>query len=219
MRRDAQTEIILADDHPIVLAGLKFLLDKSEEFNVTSYLYNGITALEQIRKTEPDIAILDVNMPNLDGIKILESLEFSGSKTRVVFLTGTLTDAQMIRAVELGVWGVLMKEAAAHDLIECLRAVVRDERWLPSELVLPAVQRESRRLENDRGRHLTVRERQISSLIADGMSNKQIARITGISEGTVKVHLHNIFQKLDVSNRASLAVAARDFLQSDGKLG
>jgi len=147
-------------------------------------------------------------MPQLTGLGVLEVLEADGPSTRVVFLTGLASDEQIATAVERGAWGFLLKEHALDTLVQCLRIVAAGQRWLPEEVVAPAIRRATERREKDvqLARVLTAREYEIAGLVAQGLSNKHIARRLTISEGTVKIHLHNTFEKLGGGNRTSLAI-------------
>jgi two-component system, NarL family, nitrate/nitrite response regulator NarL len=204
--------VLLADDHPIVLDGLRALLRPEPGVEVVATAPDGASALELIRAHEPHMAVLDINMPKLTGLDVLESLEQDGLATRVIFLTGTATDEQIAAAVERGAWGFLLKEHALDTLIQCLRTVAACRRWLPEEVVAPAIRRATERREKDvqLARVLTAREYEIAGLVAQGLSNKHIARVLDISEGTVKIHLHNTFEKLGGANRTSLAVLAAE---------
>jgi len=217
MKQQVQkVSVVLADDHPLVLGGLKSLLGADRGFAIETSASNGLEAVEALRRLEPDLAVLDIQMPGLTGIEVLQAVEDEGLHTRIVFLTATASDEQIHKAVTHGAWGIMLKDAAAESLIECLRKVSQGERWLPPELVSPALHRESeRRSDIDRLENLlTAREHEITLLVAQGLSNKQIARQTNISEGTVKIHLHNAYQKLRVSNRTTLAgLAQRHLLQ------
>jgi DNA-binding NarL/FixJ family response regulator len=158
--------------------------------------------------------VLDINMPALTGLNVLKGLEEDGSSTRVVFLTGAAVDEQIAAAVERGAWGFLLKESAPDTLMTSLRAVASGQRWLPEELVAPAVRRtaERRLAAGHLERALTVRQHELARLVAQGLSNKQIARALVISDGTVKIHLHNVYEKLAVSNRTSLAMLMQSAL-------
>jgi DNA-binding NarL/FixJ family response regulator len=207
-RRECAMRVILADDFPIVLSGLEALLHTQPEVEIVAAVQDGATALAAIRAHEPHIAVVDINMPQLTGLEVLEALEADGLATRVVLLTGYVSDEQIATAVERGAWGLLLKEHALDTLLECLRTVAAGRRWLPEELVTPAVRRAAERREKDvrPERVLTAREYEIAGLIAQGLSNKHIARALAISEGTVKIHLHNMYEKLGGVNRTSLAV-------------
>ena len=200
--------VVLADDHPLVLNGLRALLRSEPGVEVVAAAPDGAIALELIRAHEPHMAVLDINMPQLTGLEVLEALEADGPATRVVLLTGSATDEQIATAVERGAWGLLLKEHALDTLIQCLKTVAAGQRWLPEEVVAPAIRRATERREKDvqLARVLTAREYEIAGLVAQGLSNKHIARRLTISEGTVKIHLHNTFEKLGGGNRTSLAI-------------
>jgi len=200
--------VVLADDHPIVLGGLRALLQAEPGVEIVAAASDGATALEMIRAHEPNLAVLDINMPQLTGLDVLEALGADGLSTRVVLLTGSVSDEQIATALERGAWGLLLKENALGTLITCLGVVCSGQRWLPEELVAPAVRRatERRKADVQPERVLTAREYEIARLVAQGLSNKHIARALAISEGTVKIHLHNMYEKLGGANRTSLAV-------------
>jgi DNA-binding NarL/FixJ family response regulator len=199
--------IVLADDHPLVLRGLVDLLASEEDLVVVATCGNGIEALEAVRRHAPDIAVLDVAMPGLSGLEVLAALVAENSKVRTVLLTASLADDQMFDAISRGVSGLVLKDAAPDALVDCLREVGAGRRWLPTEPVKAALGREAARRPAGRQlfKDLTPRELQIAKMVVDGSSNKHIARRIGTTEGTVKLHLHNIYQKLGVGNRTMLA--------------
>jgi len=135
-------------------------------------------------------------------------MEREGLAPRVVVLAGSVSDEQIATAVERGAWGLLLKESAPGTLIACLKTVASGQRWLPEELVAPAIRRaaERRATIGQLERVLTAREYEIARLVARGLSNKHIARALALAEGTVKIHLHNMYEKLRGVNRTSLAV-------------
>src|SRR3954468_13994490 len=206
--RACTMRVVLADDHPIVLGGLRALLLAERGVEIVAAALDGATALAMIRAHEPEIAVLDIYMPRLTGLKVLEALAADDLATRVVLLTGSASDEQIATAVERGAWGLLLKESAPGTLIACLKTVAAGQRWLPEELVAPAIRRAAERRATDvrPERVLTAREYEIARLIAQGLSNKHIARSLAISEGTVKIHLHKTYEKLGGMNRTSLAV-------------
>jgi two-component system, NarL family, nitrate/nitrite response regulator NarL len=210
--RECAMRVVLADDHPIVLGGLRAVLQAEPGIEIVAAAPDGASALAMIRAHEPSIAVLDINMPQLTGLEVLEALEAEGLSTRVVLLTGSASDEQIATAVERGAWGLLLKESALGTLITCLRAVASGQRWLPEELVAPAVRRAAERRARDvpLERVLTAREYQIARLVAQGLSNKHISRQLSISEGTVKIHLHNMYEKLGSANRTSLAMLVQN---------
>ena len=202
--------IVVADDHPVVLHGVAGVLRSNFDMKVVAVCSDGATALEAIRKWSPDVAVLDILMPGLSGIDVLARLAADGLATKVVLLTATANDEQIARAIAGRAQGIVLKEAALTDLVDCIRTVAEGRQWLPMALVNAALERETkRRLTSQRVTQLlTVRERQVVLLIADGLANKEIGRRLELSEGTIKIHLHNIYQKLHVNNRTTLAALA-----------
>ena len=167
---------------------------------------DGLSAMDAIRKLAPDVAVIDIAMPSFPGLEILASIAAEESKTKVVFLTASIADDQILASVTQGAKAIMFKDSAPEDLIDCVRTVAEGGTWFPPDLIDAALERESgRRVRIERIRkNLTVREREIMRLVAEGLSNKQVARRLALSEGTVKIHLHNIYQKVGVANRTAL---------------
>jgi two-component system, NarL family, nitrate/nitrite response regulator NarL len=214
--------IVVADDHPVVLHGVADVLRFNSDMNVVAVCSDGATALDAIRKWLPNVAVLDIAMPGLSGLDVLATIAADGLATKVVLLAATASDEQIARAVAGGVRGIVLKEEALTELVQCIRAVAEGRQWLPLARVNAALERESERRSTSQRltQLLTIRERQVVLLIADGLSNKEIGRRLELSEGTVKIHLHNIYQKLHVNNRTSLATLAighRDEMVVPGK--
>jgi len=212
------TRLLIADAHPILVRGLEALLRANRDFEVVATCLNGVEdgvedgveAREKIQAVEPDLAVLDLALPGLTGLDLLAALSRAGSRVRVILLTAAATDQQIVKAVADGAWGLVLKDATAEDLLACLRSVVNGARWLPPALVDAALDREAER-RRERGVSdvtLTAREREIAALVATGLSNKAIARTIGLSDGTVRIHLSNIYQKLGISNRTALPTHA-----------
>jgi len=208
--------VILADDHPIFLRGLELLLRHTPDFEVVRACADGVALLEDLRTLKPDIAVVDVDMPGLTGVQVLEAVARESMSTKIVFLTGTATDETIVAAINGGAWGIMFKEATADALGNCLNKVAKGERCYDPDIVGPAVERVSGRQNqvNTSGSVLTTREREIAALVAEGLSNKAIARKTNISEGTVKVHLYNAYRKLGVGNRTAFAALVQRLLTS-----
>src|SRR4051812_44808871 len=183
--RACAMRVMLADDHPIVLGGLRALLQAEAGVEIVATAPDGAAALAMIRAHEPEIAVLDIYMPQLTGLEVLEALEADGLATRVVLLTGSASDEQIATAVERGAWGLLLKESAPGTLMECLKTVLAGQRWLPEELVAPAIRRAAERRATDvrPERVLTAREYEIARLLAQGLSNKHIARARHLRGG------------------------------------
>jgi two-component system nitrate/nitrite response regulator NarL len=219
MADEAALSVVIADDHPVVLSGIKSLIQNDRMFQVLAACSDGISALKEIRELQPDLAVLDISMPGLTGVEVLRVLDKEKCKTRVIFLTALASDDQILEAVARGARGLMLKEMAADDLLECLRTVSAGALWLPKTLIEQAQKREQKRINEVESidSSLTAREREIVLLVAEGLSNKEVARKTGVTEGTVKIHLHNIYQKLGVANRttmAALAIMYRNRLQT-----
>lgn len=202
--------IVLADDHPLVLSGLEQLLEGEGPTYQVSTFANGNDALDAIRSLRPSLAILDVSMPGRCGLDVLAEVRRARLATRVILLAASLEDNQIFDAVSAGVDGLILKNSAPDLLLTCVESVQRGRRWLPRDFVEPALARESER--RALGRQvvgsLTAQERTVALLIAEGLVNKIISRRLGITEGTVKIHLHNIYSKLGVANRTELAAIA-----------
>lgn len=199
--------LVIADDHPVVLAGLEQLLGSEDGFLVVASCTDGRQALEATLEHRPDILLLDIRMPGLLGTEVLAELRRRGMETRVVLLTAAIEDDQVLEAVGLGVQGVVLKEMAPQLLLRCLRKVHGGGKWLESESFGRALATAAgRRARNgDDPSRLSKRELEIVHLVGEGLRNREIGERLFISEGTVKVHLHNIFEKLGIDRRASLA--------------
>jgi DNA-binding NarL/FixJ family response regulator len=216
-KRIRSLSVIVADDHPIVLGGLATLLGQDRSLRLVATCANGQEAIEAIRTLKPDLALLDVNMPGLTGLQVLRALMAEKLATRVCFLAASFSDAEIVAAKGAGACGIILKETAADTLITALKAIAVGQKWLPGELVNGASER-LRRLQAEVTRvtdALSPREIEIMLKVAEGLSNKDVGSELKISEGTVKMHLHSIYQKIDISNRTSLAnfaIAYRDRL-------
>ncbi|WP_414475526.1 response regulator [Microvirga sp. M2] len=204
---DRQTlRVVLADDHPIFLDGLANLIGTSRMFEIVALCNDGACALQAIRENKPDLAVLDIAMPHLTGLEVLDTVRSEHLDARVVFLTASATDEQLLGAIEKGAAGILLKDTVATTLLECLVAVSSGGTWqLPLSLGEAAERETQRRRKVERlNRILTPRELEVIMLVAEGLSNKEIARRTNVTEGTIKLHLHNIYGKLGVANRTAL---------------
>jgi DNA-binding NarL/FixJ family response regulator len=197
--------IVLADDHPLILDALAHLFP-APDFEVLARCKDGKTALEKVRETAPDIVILDIRMPGIDGIEVARTLKEENIPTRVVLLTAELDDDQLLNALRAGVQGIVLKEMAPQMLVQCVLKVHGGGRWVErvstNRAMEKILQREAGVQET--ARVLTPREIELVRMLAQGFSNKGIAEKLFISEGTVKVHLHNIYDKLNISSRLEL---------------
>lgn len=199
--------VALADDHPIFLEGLDQLLRLEPDFEVVARCLDGVEALTAVRELAPDMLVLDLRMPGLDGLGVLRELARDGGPaTRVVLLSAELDQDQVLEAFRLGVRGVVLKQMAPKLLVRCLRKVHAGERWLETRSTAQVLDRLLlRETGGEQAAHLlTPRELEIVRLVAEGLQNRQIAARLSITEGTVKVHVHNVYQKLQVGGRLAL---------------
>jgi len=204
--------VVIADDHPIVLEGLAQLLTMEKDFQVVERCHNGDEALAAVARLQPDVLVLDIRMPQRDGMAVLRELVSQKSPTRVVLLTAEVNDNEVLEAVRLGVSAIVMKETASQTLVQAARAASRGEQMLDDRSVRRALDHLLRREAGVAAarRVLTSRELDIVRMVATGLRNKQIAEALSISEGTVKIHLHSIYAKLGVSGRVELTLYARE---------
>jgi two-component system response regulator DegU len=201
--------IILADDHRIILEGLEQLFRREKDFEVVGTATNGEEALEAVRTKRPDQLVLDINMPKGNGLWVLKQVHTEKLPTRVVLLTATLDDDEVLEAMQSGVSGLVLKEAAAVNLVNTVRRVQRGERALEPMVVSRALERLSQREEAKKiVEVLSRRETEIVKMVAAGLRNKEIAMKLSIGEGTVKTHLHTIYEKLGVHGRVELTMYA-----------
>lgn len=204
--------LVLADDHQIVLRGLEQLFASEPDFQVLACCSDGEQALEALHRHQPDVLVLDLRMPRMDGLMLLRRLQADRLPTRVVLLTAELDDDEVVTAIGLGVRGLVLKEMAPQLLMQCVRAVHAGGEWLEKHTVSRTletlIQRESEL--KQLSRRLTSRELELLRLAARGLSNQEIADQLFISEGTVKVHLHRIYAKLQLRNRVALTLFAQE---------
>lgn len=204
--------LLLADDHPIVLDGLEQLFRLEEDFQVVGRCVRGAEVASQVAKLKPDVLILDMRMPDHNGLAVLQQLKDKPHKTRVVILAATLTEEEMLEAIRLGARGIVLKEMAPRLLVECVRKVHGGGQWLEKRIAGAALDRLARRewTQKEVSDILTPREVEIARSIGAGLSNKEIADSLFIGEGTVKTHLHRIYEKLHIHGRLELGLYARD---------
>ena len=215
--------IVVADDHPIFRDGLCKLLALEDDFDVVAQAQDGRQVLEVLHQLEPDILLLDLKMPGLDGLQTLQRLQVAKGKTRVIVLTASDDKNEFVQAMKLGTSGIVLKQTATDQLIKSIRKVHAGEIWLDSHTTAAVIRQfvanedaapqppqqlaGSPTRERERS-PLSQREREIVALVAQGFKNKEMAEKMFISEQTVKNHLHNIFDKLGVSDRLELALYA-----------
>ena len=204
--------LVLADDHPIILDGLEMLFRAEQDFQVLARCVNGEETIQAVRQHRPDILILDIRMPGKDGLAVLREVKKDSLPTRAVLLTVGLDEDDLLEAIRLGVRGVVLKEMAPQMLVQCVRKVHAGEQWLEKRSVGRALEKMLLREAGERqvAGVLTPRELEIVRMVATGLRNKEIAESLSISEGTVKIHLHHIYEKLHLASRLELALYAQE---------
>jgi len=217
----AKIRIVVADDHPIFRDGLCRLLALEEDFEVVAQASDGRQVLDVLQQYEPDILLLDLKMPGLDGLTTLQKLQAARNKTRVIVLTASDDKNEFVQAMKLGTSGIVLKQTATELLIKSIRKVHAGEIWLDSHTTAAVIRQfvaaeqpisappPPPPMPRERERSpLSQREREIVALVAQGFKNKEMAEKMFISEQTVKNHLHNICDRLGVSERVELALYA-----------
>ncbi len=200
-------EIMIADDHSMIREGLKQLLELEGDMKVVAEASNGKECMEIIGEVRPDVLLLDINMPEKNGLEVLEELNLTKKRPKILILTVHNEVDYLLKAVEIGVDGYVLKDSESAELKKAIQTVVSGETYIQPDLI-PALN--SKRVERDSDKdkidNLTRRELQVLKLLAVGSYNKEIAEKLGISERTVKNHVSNIFKKLEVTDRTQAAV-------------
>jgi DNA-binding NarL/FixJ family response regulator len=202
--------IAVADDVTGALQDVIAVLQPHPDIEVVSICGHDELATNAIRQAPPDVAIFGVVLSTLNARTDLSSLPAVGCSTRIVLLTATATPTEILVALAKGARGIVLREAAAEELVHCVRDVAAGGYWLSSTLMQAALAQENgREVERERLREaLTAREWEVMRLVAEGLPNKEVARRLMLSEGTVKIYLHHIFDKLGVPNRTALTALA-----------
>lgn len=219
--------ILIADDHPIVRDGLKKLLSQEPDFEIAGEASDGREALDKVQSLDPDILLLDLRMPELDGLGTLQALQGTPKQVKVIIVTASEDKTEFVRAMKYGCRGILLKQTPPDLIIKSIRKVHAGEIWLDTTTTAAVMETFAHSLSSPEGRQspsvpapkphvqktrerspLSARELEIVQLIAQGYKNKEMAEKMFISEQTVKNHLHNIFDKLGVSDRLELALYA-----------
>jgi len=201
------TRILLADDHPMIQAAVEAML-RGSDYKLIAKAGSGSEALQAIADQDPEIVVLDIQMPEGTGLDVLRKMRSDGDDRPVVLLTASIDESGFAEALKLKVDGVLLKMSDPALLIDCLDSVRAGEEWID-----PHLNAEAARADNGRERSLlSPRETELVSLVRQGMRNRDIAEKLGITEGTVKVYLHSVFEKTGVANRTELAIRASEWV-------
>ena len=210
---DDRIRVLIADDHGLIVEGLRMVLGRGG-LDVVGVASNGRQALELTQSLQPEVLLLDIRMPDMDGLSALEAIKASGSQTSVIMLTSFDTPEYMAKAIALGAAGFLSKETDPEAIPQAVRAVAAGEAIVDRELLRAALQMASSpaarpaEFRRTSSGELTEQEVRILKLMAEGMSNSEVAEALSVSRNTVKTHVHNIFAKLGVTDRTQAVILA-----------
>ena len=210
-RERSSIKVLIADDHAFFRDGLRKLLEGPDDISVVGEASNGNECIKMLDKFKPDILLLDLRMPEKDGLAVLTEVNFESLSTRVIVLTAAEDDRDVIRAMRLGARGVVLKQSASELLLKSIRQVHDGEIWLDNRMTAEVIDAFKKSAESGQRREkplLSDREKEVVQLVVQGFRNREIGEKLFISEQTVKNHLHNIFDKLSVSDRLELALYA-----------
>jgi DNA-binding NarL/FixJ family response regulator len=202
-------KVMIADNHSLVREGLVHLLEYDGNFEVIAEASDGLDCLEKLKDVTPDVLLLDINMPEKTGIEVLQELKNNRSRVKVLILTVHNEIEYLMKAIEIGVDGYILKDTESSELKRAIISIFNGETYIQPSLI-PAMNNRliNRDVDETRIKSLTKREMEVLITVANGMSNKEIAANLHISERTVKNHISNIFKKIGVSDRTQAAVFA-----------
>lgn len=203
------TKVMLVDDHALISEGIKQLLEFDGSIDVIEQASDGAECLEKLQHVQPDILLLDINMPNVNGIEVLEEIKKKNIPVKVLMLTVHSEAEYLVQAVDIGANGYILKDSGSEELKKAIQSVMDGDSYIQPSLI-PSLNSRlvNRDIDKEKIAALTKREMEILTQIAGGMFNKEIAMNLNISERTVKNHISNIFKKIDVSDRTQAAVFA-----------
>jgi DNA-binding NarL/FixJ family response regulator len=200
-RSSTPIRILIVDDHPVVQAGLTSMLNTNDGIEVVGSASGGVEALRMLAERKPDILLLDLRMPGMNGIDTLLAMQKMKSPARAIVLTSFETDENIYRAVQAGAQGYLLKDTPQEQMLEAIMSVHAGKRFIPKEIAARLADRMLRS-------NLTARELEILGMLAKGLTNKQIGCALAISENTVRNHLKCVMSKLEVSDRTEAVAVA-----------
>jgi two-component system, NarL family, nitrate/nitrite response regulator NarL len=202
------TKVLLVDDHPMIGAALDMLL-RDTDYELLGRARTAAEATTFLNRQKPDLLLLDVHLPDGSGLDVLERLSRARRRPKVILVTAGMDDHQLLTAADLQPEGIVLKTSDPSLLLKCMEAVQAGERWVDPEIAERTRQAQERAASAP---PLTRRERELIDLVRQGLRNRDIAAELGVTEGTVKVYLHAIFDKLKVENRTELALRAGDLI-------
>jgi DNA-binding NarL/FixJ family response regulator len=206
-----QIRVMMADDHFLFREGVRKLLECEDDISIVGEAADGDECVALMAKLRPDIVLLDLNMPGKNGLAVLEEVDFDSLLTRAIILTAAGDNGEVVQAMRLGARGIVLKQSTSELLVKSIHCVYGGEIWLDNRItaeVMKAFAKSSDGGARKNKELLSDREKQIVQLVVQGQRNKEIATNLFISEQTVKNHLHNIYDKLGVSDRLELALYA-----------
>ncbi|TFI51802.1 response regulator transcription factor [Mastigocladus laminosus UU774] len=201
MNNETIIRILIADDHPIVLQGLSALVGQQPGMIVVAEARNGREAVELFGIHHPDVALLDLQMPELTGVEAIQSIKSEFPQARIIILTTYDTDEDIYQGLKAGAKAYLLKDAPTAELLNAIRTVHRGQKYIAVEVGAKLAARME-------GPQLSEREREVLTHLVKGMSNQQISKALSISDGTVKFHVNHILSKLGVSDRTQAVIEA-----------
>jgi DNA-binding NarL/FixJ family response regulator len=204
------TRVLLADDHPMIRTALEVLL-RDTDYEIVGTAGSGEAALAELEQLKPEILLLDLQMPGGSGMEVLRRVRARKAPLKVVLLTAAVDDGALLEAKSLKVQGIVLKNSDPAYLLDCLDSVRQGRSWIDPDLTERAKQLAKSRKLGSRP-PLAPRERQLIGFVRKGLRNREIAEQLGVTEGTVKVYLHAVFEKLGVVSRTELAIRADEFL-------
>lgn len=203
--------LVVADPHPIFLMGMERLLQEEPFISVADFCGTAAETLKAVKEHRPDLLITDLGFRDFDGLDVIRNVRRDNLPVKVIILTAALSDEQTIETMRLEVQGVLLKNMPSQLLLQCIRKVYAGGQWMEKQSLGHALEKMLRREAGARrmATILTERETEIMCLVAQGLSNREIGERISVGEGTVKVHVHNIYSKLGVNNRVDLTLYAQ----------
>jgi DNA-binding NarL/FixJ family response regulator len=206
-------DLVLADPHPVMLDGLSHVFQESPDFSVKACVNNGDAALEAVQKYKPDILVMDLSLTQRSGVSLIEEIQQQKIPTHTVVFTGA-SIGEVMRVIDMGVPGLVSKDKSKQILARCIKSVHSGHKWLDRDLTMKTMSLllEQQKKNAHASSLLTPREMMVARMVTEGWPNKKIASKLFISEGTAKLHLHHIYQKLNCPGRMSL----QRYMQENG---
>lgn len=201
MSADPNIQVLVVEDHNVVREGIVSIIDRQADMTVVAEAKNGQQAVELHSEHSPDVTLMDLRMPQMDGLEAITQIRKNSPKANIIILTTYDTDEDIYQGLQAGARGYLLKDATSAELTKAVRQVNTGKRFLPSDVAAKLIDR----MEEE---ELTPREKEVLELLVGGNGTSQMAKALCVSEGTIKFHINNIFQKLGVSDRTQAVITA-----------